>query len=44
VVAKEKGVETHRISRLSTVSWKDNDGKEQVSQFVSLKGYHKREP
>jgi hypothetical protein len=44
VVTKEKGVETHRISRLTTVSYKDKDGKEHALQFVSLKGYHKREP
>jgi hypothetical protein len=44
VVGKEQGVETHRISRLSTVSWTDRGGQERVSQFVSLQGYHKREP
>ena len=44
VVGKEQGVETHRISRLSTVSWKDSGGQERVSQFVSLQGYHKRQP
>ena len=44
VVAKEQGVETHRISRLSTVTWMDKEGKERVSQFVSLQGYHKRQP
>ena len=42
VVGKEQGVETHRISRLSTVTWMDKGGKERVSQFVSLQGYHKR--
>jgi hypothetical protein len=44
VVAKEEGVETHRISRVTTVRWKDKDGKEQTLQFVSLRGYHKRQP
>jgi hypothetical protein len=43
VVNKEQGVETHRISRLSTVSWKDKDGKERWLQFVSLQGFHKRQ-
>jgi hypothetical protein len=44
VVTKEQGVETHRISRLTTVSWKDNEGKERWLQFVSLQGFHKRQP
>jgi hypothetical protein len=44
VVTKEQGTETHRISRLTTVNWKDKEGKERVLQFVSLQGYHKREP
>jgi hypothetical protein len=43
VVGKEQGVETHRISRLSTVTWTDKTGKERVLQFVSLQGYHKRQ-
>jgi hypothetical protein len=43
VVTKERGVETHRISRLSTVNWKDKDGKEHWLQFVSLQGFHKRQ-
>jgi hypothetical protein len=42
VVTKEAGVETHRISRVTTVSWRDIDGKEQWLQFVSLQGFHKR--
>jgi hypothetical protein len=44
VVTKEQGVETHRVSRVTTVTWKDKDGKEQTLQFVSLRGYHKRQP
>jgi len=36
VVTHEQGTETHRISRLTTVNWKDGEGKEQVLQFVSL--------
>jgi hypothetical protein len=43
VVGKEQGVETHRICRLSTVTWADKSGKERVLQFVSLQGYHKRQ-
>jgi len=43
-VAKEQGAETHRGSRLTTVNWKDNDGKQRALQFVSLQGYHKRQP
>jgi hypothetical protein len=44
VVTAEKGVETHRISRVSTVTWTDKDGKERVLQFISFLGYHKRQP
>jgi hypothetical protein len=44
VVLKEQGVETHRISRLTTVTWKDGEGKERALQFVSLQGHHKRQP
>jgi hypothetical protein len=44
VITKEQGIETHRISRLTTVSWKDKEGKERWLQFVSLKGFHKRQP
>lgn len=43
VITTEQGVETHRISRLTTVTWKDSDGKEQCLQFVSLQGFHQRE-
>jgi hypothetical protein len=44
VVTKEQGAETHRISRLTTVNWKDMEGKQRVLQFVSLQGFHKRQP
>lgn len=44
VVTTERGVETHRVSRVTTVSWKDNGGKEQALQFVSLRGHHQRQP
>src|SRR5205085_8014865 len=43
VVTKEQGVETHRVIRVTTVSWKDKDGKERTLQLVSLQGYHKRQ-
>ena len=43
VVTNEAGVETHRISRVTTVSWRDKEGKERWLQFVSLQGYHKRD-
>ena len=42
VVTKENSVETHRISRVTTVSWK-KDGQEHWLQFVSLQGYHKKQ-
>jgi hypothetical protein len=44
VLTKENNRETHRISRVSTVKWKDKEGKERVTQFVSLQGYHQRQP
>ncbi|MFO0935771.1 MAG: hypothetical protein U0798_04535 [Gemmataceae bacterium] len=43
VVTNEKDIETHRISRVTTVQWKDKDGKDRVTQYVSLKGFHKRD-
>ncbi|MBY0230874.1 MAG: hypothetical protein K2W96_16435 [Gemmataceae bacterium] len=43
-VGEEKGVETHRITRLTTARWKDKDGKERVLQFTSMKGHHTRQP
>ena len=43
VVSHEAGVETHRISRVTTVSWRDKDGKERWLQFVSLQGHHKKD-
>jgi hypothetical protein len=44
VITNEQSVETHRISRLTTVNWKDKEGQEQTLQFVSLRGFHKRQP
>jgi len=41
VVTQENGKETHRISRVTTVTWKQ-DGSDRVLQFVSLQGYHQR--
>ncbi len=43
VLTHEAGVETHRISRLTTVRWTDATGAERWMQFVSLQGYHKRQ-
>jgi hypothetical protein len=43
VVTNESGVETHRISRVTTVSWRDKEGKERWLQFVSLQGLHKKD-
>jgi hypothetical protein len=44
VITREQEVETHRISRLTTVSWKDREGKSRVLQYVSLQGFHERHP
>ena len=41
VVSDEEGKETHRISRVTTVSWQ-KDGKTQRTQFVSLQGHHQK--
>jgi len=43
VVTFEQGVETHNISRLTTVRWKDTNGKERTTQFISLQGRHQRQ-
>ena len=42
VVSREEDVETHRITRVTTVNWKDQDGKDRWIQYVSLQGVHKR--
>lgn len=42
VETKEEGKECHRISRITTVNWKDAQGKAQWIQFVSLKGMHRK--
>lgn len=38
----EQGVETHSITRITTARWKDAEGKERLTQFVSLQGQHKK--
>ena len=43
VITFEQGVETHNISRLTTVRWKDASGKERTTQFISLQGRHQRQ-
>jgi hypothetical protein len=43
VVTFEQGIETHNISRLTTVRWKDATGRERTTQFVSLQGHHKKQ-
>ena len=41
VILDENGVETHRIHRVSTVSWPTDSGLRTL-QFVSLRGIHRR--
>jgi hypothetical protein len=43
VVTEEDGVETHHITRISTVNWKDAAGKNRWTQYVSLEGVHRRQ-
>ncbi len=43
IVTHEQGIETHRISRMTTVNWKDAEGKERWIQFISLQGIHKKQ-
>jgi hypothetical protein len=43
-VNMEQGVETHRITRVTTVNWRDASNEDRWIQFVSLQGVHKREP
>ncbi|MFC1573114.1 hypothetical protein ACFL6M_05890 [Candidatus Eisenbacteria bacterium] len=42
VVTHEGGIETHRVSRVSTLSWTDADAGEQCVQYTSLQGYHRK--
>lgn len=43
VVTSEAGVEIHRITRVTTVTWTDQAGQERSIQFVSLQGFHQRQ-
>ena len=43
VITREDEVETHRISRVTTVHWTGKDNKEQWIQFISLQGIHRRQ-
>jgi len=42
VVTSEADVETHRITRVTTVKWTDSAGQDRSTQFVSLQGFHQR--
>lgn len=42
-VVDEAGVETHRLTRISTLQWMEADGTPRTLQFTSLKGWHRRE-
>ena len=39
----KKGVEIHRITRVTTVTWTDQAGQDRSIQFVSIQGFHKRQ-
>ena len=41
-VSFDQGAELHHISRVTTVRWKDAEGKERTMQFVSLQGQHRK--
>lgn len=43
VVTSEEGIETHRITRVTTVNWTDQAGQDRWLQFVSLQGFHQRQ-
>jgi hypothetical protein len=43
VVTHEGGIETHRITRVTTVRWTDSDGVDHWTQFTSLQGYHRKQ-
>ena len=42
VAGNARGVQTHRISRLTTATWIDSNGHERTLQFISLQGVHRR--
>jgi hypothetical protein len=43
VITFEQGLETHNITRVTTLRWKDTNGKERTTQFVSLQGRHQHQ-
>lgn len=43
VVTRDEGLETHRITRVTTVNWTDSAGQDRSTQFVSLQGFHQRQ-
>jgi hypothetical protein len=43
VITYEQGLETHNISRLTTIRWKDASGRERTIQFVSMQGRHQHQ-
>jgi hypothetical protein len=42
-ITRKNGSETHRISRVTTLAWKDDSDTERWIQFVSLKEFHERQ-
>lgn len=43
VITREEGIEIHRITRVTTVTWIDQAGQDRSIQFVSIQGFHKRQ-
>lgn len=43
VVTSEEGIEIHRITRVTTVTWTDQAGQDRSTQFVSIQGFHQRQ-
>jgi hypothetical protein len=43
VVTSEEGIEIHRITRVTIVTWTDQAGQDRSIQFVSIQGFHKRQ-
>lgn len=44
VTTTEQGQPTHRVSRITTASYTDAQGNPRTVQFVSLRGYHRKQP
>ncbi len=42
VIVNIDGQEIHKVKRITTILWKDDNNSVQSSQFVSLSGYHKK--